>query len=128
MIYGGRISLLMGLVPVGLATCIGGFLGLLAGFTGGWINTLIMRIIDVFYAFPSVLLAVAISPERSAAEIAVSLIALDAGVHSAAVPRLRGGNNADLQPRLRRSRPGERRLEPLDPYSTTCCAMCWRPC
>ena len=75
LIFGGRISLLMGLLPVGLATCIGGFLGLLAGFAGGFINTLIMRIVDVFYAFPSVLLAVAISGTMGGG-IAVSLIAL----------------------------------------------------
>jgi peptide/nickel transport system permease protein len=75
LIFGGRISLLMGLVPVGLATVAGGFLGLLAGFTGGIINTLIMRIMDVFYAFPSVLLAVAISGTLGGG-IAVSLIAL----------------------------------------------------
>jgi peptide/nickel transport system permease protein len=75
LIYGGRISLLMGLLPVGLATCIGGFLGLMAGFAGGWINTLIMRIMDVFYAFPSVLLAVAISGTMGGG-IAVSLVAL----------------------------------------------------
>jgi peptide/nickel transport system permease protein len=75
LIFGGRISLLMGLLPVGLATCIGGFLGLLAGFAGGWVNTLIMRIVDVFYAFPSVLLAVAISGTMGGG-IAVSLVAL----------------------------------------------------
>jgi len=75
LIFGGRISLLMGLVPVGLATVVGGFLGLLAGFTGGIINTLIMRIMDVFYAFPSVLLAVAISGTLGGG-IAISLIAL----------------------------------------------------
>jgi len=75
LIYGGRISLLMGLLPVGLATCIGGFLGLIAGFAGGWVNTLIMRIIDVFYAFPSVLLAVAISGTMGGG-IVVSLVAL----------------------------------------------------
>jgi peptide/nickel transport system permease protein len=75
LIFGGRISLLMGLVPVGLATVVGGFLGLLAGFTGGVINTLIMRIMDVFYAFPSVLLAVAISGTLGGG-IAISLIAL----------------------------------------------------
>jgi len=75
LIYGGRISLVMGLVPVGLATIVGGFLGLLAGFTGGIINTLIMRIMDVFYAFPSVLLAVAISGTMGGG-IAISLIAL----------------------------------------------------
>jgi peptide/nickel transport system permease protein len=61
LIYGGRMSLLMGLAPVALATCVGGFCGVVAGFLGGWPNTLIMRTMDVFYAFPSVLLAVAIS-------------------------------------------------------------------
>jgi len=61
LIYGGRMSLLMGLTPVVLATIIGGTLGVVAGFVGGSINMLIMRAIDIFYAFPSVLLAVAIS-------------------------------------------------------------------
>ncbi|MDF2118871.1 ABC transporter permease [Roseiarcaceae bacterium H3SJ34-1] len=61
LLWGGRTSLLMGLVPVALATFIGGILGVLAGFLGGWVNTAIMRTMDIFYAFPSVLLAVAIS-------------------------------------------------------------------
>ena len=61
LIYGGRMSLLMGLTPVVLATAIGGTLGVVAGFLGGRVNMLIMRTVDVFYAFPSVLLAVAIS-------------------------------------------------------------------
>lgn len=61
IIYGGRISLLMGLVPVLIATVFGGTLGIVAGFMGGKVNTGIMRTMDVFYAFPSVLLAVAIS-------------------------------------------------------------------
>jgi peptide/nickel transport system permease protein len=61
LIYGGRMSLLMGLVPVVLATTIGGTLGVVAGFVGGRLNMVIMRTIDIFYAFPSVLLAVAIS-------------------------------------------------------------------
>jgi len=61
LVYGGRMSLLMGLTPVVLATIIGGTLGVVAGFVGGSINMLIMRVIDIFYAFPSVLLAVAIS-------------------------------------------------------------------
>jgi peptide/nickel transport system permease protein len=61
LIYGGRTSLMMGLAPVAIATCLGGFLGIVAGYVGGWLNTLIMRIMDVFYAFPSVLLAVALS-------------------------------------------------------------------
>ncbi len=61
LLYGGRVSLLMGIVPVIFATCIGGLLGVVAGFMGGRVNTGIMRTMDVFYAFPSVLLAVAIS-------------------------------------------------------------------
>jgi peptide/nickel transport system permease protein len=61
LIYGGRLSLVMGITPVINALIIGGVLGVMAGFMGGHINTAIMRTIDVFYAFPSVLLAVAIS-------------------------------------------------------------------
>jgi peptide/nickel transport system permease protein len=61
LIWGGRMSLLMGLVPVFLATAIGGTLGVIAGFIGGGLNMLIMRTMDIFYAFPSVLLAIAIS-------------------------------------------------------------------
>jgi peptide/nickel transport system permease protein len=61
LIYGARLSLVMGLVPVVLATAVGGFFGIVAGFFGGWLNSVIMRLTDVFYAFPSVLLAVAIS-------------------------------------------------------------------
>jgi len=51
LVYGGRMSLLMGLAPVALATSFGGFLGVVAGFAGGWVNMLIMRTMDVFYAF-----------------------------------------------------------------------------
>ncbi|CCD91121.1 putative Oligopeptide ABC transporter (permease protein) [Bradyrhizobium sp. ORS 375] len=61
LIYGGRLSLLIGITPVILAFGIGTMLGLVAGYAGGWVNTMIMRTIDVFYAFPSVLLAIAIS-------------------------------------------------------------------
>jgi peptide/nickel transport system permease protein len=61
LIYGGRLSWFMGIVPVALAFLIGTFLGVTAGFVGGKTNMLIMRVTDVFYAFPSVLLAVAIS-------------------------------------------------------------------
>jgi len=61
LLYGGRVSLLMGVLPVLIATLIGGLLGVVAGFLGGRTNTAIMRMMDVFYAFPSVLLAVAIA-------------------------------------------------------------------
>ena len=61
ILHGGRIPLTMGILPVFIATVIGGLLGIIAGFVGGRTNMTIMRIMDVFYAFPSILLAVAIS-------------------------------------------------------------------
>ena len=61
ILYGGRTSLLTGIVPVVAAGLIGGTLGVVAGYASGWVGMLIMRTMDVFYAFPSVLLAVAIS-------------------------------------------------------------------
>lgn len=61
LIWGGRVSLAMGVVPVFGATLIGGGFGVLAGYGGRALNAAIMRVMDVFYAFPSVLLAVAIA-------------------------------------------------------------------
>jgi peptide/nickel transport system permease protein len=61
LVYGGRLSLLLGLLPVVCAFGIGTTLGVLAGYIGGFVNQAIMRTVDVFYAFPSVLLAVGIS-------------------------------------------------------------------
>ncbi|WP_313555613.1 ABC transporter permease [Agrobacterium cavarae] len=61
LIYGARLSLLMGVIPVPIAFVIGSAIGIIAGYAGGLTNTLIMRTVDVFYAFPSVLLAVALS-------------------------------------------------------------------
>ncbi len=61
LIYGGRLSLVMGVMPVVLAFVVGSMLGVIAGYAGGWLNTLLMRTVDVFYAFPSVLLAIALS-------------------------------------------------------------------
>lgn len=61
LLYGGRLSLYMGVMPVFLAFAIGASIGVIAGYVGGWLNTVLMRTIDVFYAFPSVLLAIALS-------------------------------------------------------------------
>jgi peptide/nickel transport system permease protein len=60
MVYGGRLSLLSGVLPVAIALAVGGTLGVLAGFAGGVVNSAIMRSMDVLYAFPSILLAIAI--------------------------------------------------------------------
>jgi len=71
LIYGGRISLLMGLLPITVATFCGSILGIVAGFFGGKTNMVIMRITDVFFAFPSVLLAVGIAGALGAGPVNV---------------------------------------------------------
>jgi ABC-type dipeptide/oligopeptide/nickel transport system permease subunit len=59
IVHGARLSMLEGLFAVGLAAMLGVPLGLVAGYTGGAIDTVIMRVVDVLLAFPGVLLAVA---------------------------------------------------------------------
>lgn len=60
LVYGSRVSLTLGLFTVTLALLVGTFLGAVAGYTGGWLDNLIMRIMDVVLGFPSLLLAIAI--------------------------------------------------------------------
>lgn len=60
LLYGARISLLVGLVPTILSMVIGALLGILAGFSGGRTDAVIMRLADVMLAFPSMLLAMVI--------------------------------------------------------------------
>jgi peptide/nickel transport system permease protein len=61
LLYGGRLSLFLGITPVVVAFVVGSTIGIFAAYVGGWVNTAIMRVIDVFFAFPSVLLAIALS-------------------------------------------------------------------
>ncbi|MDR7504590.1 MAG: ABC transporter permease [Armatimonadota bacterium] len=58
VLYGGRISLAVGALSVGLALVVGGTLGAVAGFWGGWLDALVMRVADVLLAFPAILLAI----------------------------------------------------------------------
>jgi peptide/nickel transport system permease protein len=60
VLYGGRISLQVGVASVALASLIGTLFGLLAAYYGRWVDSLIMRFIDVLLAFPSILLALSI--------------------------------------------------------------------
>ena len=75
LMVGTRLSLFIGITPVVLAFFIGSAIGIAAGYAGGWLNTVTMRTIDVFYAFPSVLLAIALSGALGAG-ITNSLISL----------------------------------------------------
>ena len=60
MLWGGRISLEVGFVAVGIATIIGIILGSLAGFYGGWIDSLIMRAVDIMLSIPTIFLILAV--------------------------------------------------------------------
>jgi peptide/nickel transport system permease protein len=60
IIHGGRVSLVVGLISVSVSLIIGGALGAFAGFYGGNVDNVIMRIMDIFLAIPSTLLAITI--------------------------------------------------------------------
>lgn len=60
LVYGARVSLAAGFAAVTLAVIVGTVLGLIAGFFGRWSDTVIMRVMDVFLAFPALLLAIAL--------------------------------------------------------------------
>lgn len=60
IVHGARISLVIGISSIGIALLIGGTLGAIAGFFGGWIDNIIMRVMDVFLCLPEMLLALAI--------------------------------------------------------------------
>ena len=61
LIWGGRVSLTVGVVPSVLAMLISLVLGTITGYFGGWIDQVVMRVLDVLFAFPLVLLAIAIA-------------------------------------------------------------------
>ncbi len=80
VVYGARISLVTGLVPVLTGLVVGTAIGLLAGFYRGWIDDVLMRVMDVLLAFPSLLLALAVvgtlGPGLVNAVIAVSVVSV----------------------------------------------------
>jgi ABC-type dipeptide/oligopeptide/nickel transport system permease subunit len=80
LLHGARISLLVGAVSVGIAVAVGVPLGAVAGFAGGWVDTLLMRVTDVMLAFPSIVLAIAIvaalGPSLTNLMIAVGVVAI----------------------------------------------------
>jgi dipeptide transport system permease protein len=78
LIYGARFSLFIGLVVVTIASSVGVMIGLIAGFVGGWVDTAIVRVMDVILAIPSLLLALVLvailGPGLMNAMIAIALI------------------------------------------------------
>jgi peptide/nickel transport system permease protein len=61
ILYGARVSLVAGLVSVSIALVLGGVIGLVAGFYGGWLDDLLMRLTDAMLAFPFLVLAIALA-------------------------------------------------------------------
>lgn len=79
LIYGTRVSLQVGLVAVGIAATLGTAVGLAAGYYGGWVDSVLMRTVDVFLAFPVIVLAIGIiavlGPSLVNVMIALGLVA-----------------------------------------------------
>ncbi|WP_430884340.1 ABC transporter permease [Fusibacter sp. JL216-2] len=69
VVYGTRISLFVGIISVSIALSIGGFLGAIAGYYGGKIDNVIMRVLDVILAVPTILLAITIVASLGASMI-----------------------------------------------------------
>jgi peptide/nickel transport system permease protein len=61
LLYGARISLAVSVVGISLTGALGSFIGLLAGFLGGWVDTLLMRLVDISLSLPGILIAVLLS-------------------------------------------------------------------
>jgi ABC-type dipeptide/oligopeptide/nickel transport system permease subunit len=80
LLYGARLSLMIGFISVGVGASIGIPMGMISGFIGGIVDTLIMRLTDVMLAFPSILLAVCIvailGPSLENAMIAIGIVAI----------------------------------------------------
>jgi peptide/nickel transport system permease protein len=60
VVWGARSSLLIGFAAIGFAIVVGTSIGALAGYVGGWVDNILMRLMDIILAFPSLLLAIAI--------------------------------------------------------------------
>ena len=58
LVYGARISLFVGIVGTAAGVVLGTIVGLISGFFGGWVDTLVMRVIDIMYSFPGIVLAI----------------------------------------------------------------------
>ena len=69
LLYGGRASLEIALAVNALGIVVGGLLGALAGYLGGWRDSVIMRVLDVFIAFPALVLAIAIAEGLGPSEV-----------------------------------------------------------
>ncbi len=82
LLYGARVSLRIGFIVVTIASVTGTLLGAIAGYAGGWVDNLIMRILDIVLAFPFLLLAISIvfvlGPGLTNAMLAIAIVSIPA--------------------------------------------------
>lgn len=80
IIYGTRVSLSVGIFTIGFAIIVGTFIGAVSGYLGGWVDNILMRIMDVVLAFPFLLLAIAIvsvlGPGLTNAMLAIAIVSI----------------------------------------------------
>ena len=78
VLFGARLSIRVAVLSVAIATIVGGALGLISGYLGGWADLVIGRVLDVFFAFPAILLALgivaALGPDPSNVIIAIAVV------------------------------------------------------
>ncbi len=74
MIYGASVSLKVGFVAVGIATLVGTVVGLLAGYYGGWVDSLLMRFVDIMLCFPTFFLILAVVTIREPSILNIMLV------------------------------------------------------
>ena len=80
IVHGARVSLVIGITALSFAAIAGTVIGLVAGYAGGWVDNIMMRIMDVLLAFPSLLLAITIvtiyGPGLQNALLAISVVSI----------------------------------------------------
>ena len=80
VVYGAQVSLRIGFLTVSLAIVIGSVIGSVAGFAGGWVDNVLMRLMDIVLSFPSLILAIAIvtvlGPGLTNAQLAIAIVSI----------------------------------------------------
>ncbi|WP_240662438.1 ABC transporter permease [Streptomyces sp. WAC 06738] len=80
LMYGARMALLVAILPTVLALAVGGCIGLFSGYVGGWVDSVLMRVFDVMFSFPGILLAlgigVALGPSTTSLIVAVVVVTI----------------------------------------------------
>jgi peptide/nickel transport system permease protein len=78
IIYGSRVSLQVGVISVGIALLVGGAFGLVAGYYRGWVDSIIGRVVDIMFAFPTIILIIVLAgvlgPSITTAMLAIGIV------------------------------------------------------